>query len=226
MNNQLKYLLRKITLGYYSFRFSAYFSYATPLLLLIVGVFIFWLFIIPQLYSWFSIQNEIDSTNRKINIIRQNIAYVENLNKFLVDKDYLTSLNALPGDKDYIGILNSINKASSKSNIILNDYEFNLGQITIDKQSKQKLSSPTSIFIGLSVEGNIENVSRFLFEIEHNLPLAEIKSLNYADGKGEILLTFYLKQLPDIQFIYNKPVTPLNQEQHSVLQSLHQWSGQ
>ena len=226
MNNQIKYLLRKITLEYYSLRYSPYFPVITPVLFILVAMLIFWQLIVPQFYSWFSIQNEIDATNRKINVIRQNIAYLETLDKYPVDKDYLIAVSALPSDLDYIGILNSITDASYASNVTLNDYEFTLGQISKIDKNIQAALSPTEIFIGLAVEGNMENVSRFLLEVEHNLPMTEVKNLNYTDGKGEILLTFYLLQQPDIQYTYSDPITPLNQDEHRVMQLLHQWSGQ
>jgi len=226
MNNQMRFYVRKLALTYYNFRYSKYYPVALPLIITSLGLVILVLLIIPQLKNWFSVQEEIEATQARINIMRQNSRILESFDKASVDRDFIVATEALPSDKNFAGILNAISNAALASNVSLNDYEFSLGAVSTSKNGKKVSPVSEPIAINVDIEGNINDVSNFIEEIEKKIPIAEIKNINYSERGGEVILKFYIKTLPDLNIEYSDPITSMTQDQRSILQVLSQWSTQ
>ncbi len=226
MDNQIRYYLRRLTLWYYNFRYSKYYPVVVPIFITAVGIIIFVVLILPQMTNWLSVQSEIAATQGRIDVMRQNSRILESLNKSDVDRDFAVVAQALPSDKDFIGILNAISKSALSSNITLNDYEFGLGAVSVGRDGKKSDIPSIPVSIGLTIEGSVDNFSKFMSEIERKFPLAEVKSLNYSEDTGEILVVFYMKPFTKQDLNYSDPIQSLDQEQRSILQVLYQWAGE
>lgn len=226
MNNQIKYYLRRFVLYYYNFRYSFYFPIAMPIFISVIGAFVFILFILPQITNWFSVQEEVDATQARINMMRQNSRKLESLNRLDVDRDFVVVTEALPSEKNFMGILNAINQAALNSNVSLSDYEFSLGTVSSIKKNKEVSIVSTPININISIDGNVDDVNNFMFEIEKKLPIAEIKTINFSNNSGEILLVFYVKPQSNLDINYSDPIESYTQDERSVIQNIYQWSSQ
>jgi hypothetical protein len=226
MNNEVKYLVRRLVLSYYNFRYSSYYPIVMPIVIISSGILIFFLLILPQLQNWFSINSEVAATQARINTMRQNSRIIQAMNKVYVERDFTTVTRALPNDKDFIGILHTIGQAATVSNVSLQDYEFSLGTVSIYKNGKEIAPASSPVQIGLTLEGGMDNMSDFIHEIEQRLPIAQIQSVNLSDNKGEIALIFVMKPFPKLNVNYSDPIATIKDEDRNILKSLYSWSDQ
>lgn len=224
MNNELRFYIRRVVLTYYNFRYSQYYRLILPVIVILIGLVMLTVYIFPQVNNWFSVRSEVEATQARINIMRQNARVLENINKEVVESEFLIASQALPPNKDFSGILDAINDAAIKSGITLDDYEFSLGSIFADKSGNETPSDSASILLNLSVEGDANAVSSFLSEIESEIPIAKLQSINFSDNKGQIQLSFLIKPFADINIRYDTPLTLLNNNQRNLMQMLNQWS--
>lgn len=224
MNNELRYYLRRLVLTYFNFRYSQYYHLAIPVVLISLGIILLVSFIIPQMNNWFSVQNEVKSTQARINTIRRNTIVLENINKEKIESEFIVANLALPSSKDFSGILDLINDTTNKSGISLDDYEFSLGPVENKDNINKSKSEISTILLSLSIEGDSNALGIFLSEIESQIPLAQIHSVNYSENKGQIQLSFIVKSFDDINFRYDTPLTVMNNKQRSLMQKLITWN--
>lgn len=224
MNNQIKFYLRKLTLSYYSFRYSERYHVVMPLIFILLGVIILTLIIFPQINSWFSIQSEVEATQKKINTMRQNINVLENSNKFNIDKDFTLATTALPSEKSFAGILNAIGQAAVISQVNLQDYEFSLGNMNGQtNQLEETANEIDMVQVMLSIDGTVNDVNQFIAEIEKKLPLSQVHSINYSEINAQITLYFFVKPLPELNVSYSDQISGITQPERSVLNALQAW---
>lgn len=211
---------------YYKYRDSEYFSLGIMFSVVLACIFLIFQVIVPQVNSWFSIRDETIATSQRIAILQENINYMNNLDKGLLQSQLNTATNALPTVKDFGSILDIVADASVASGVSLNDYSFQVGDVAsssggLDIDTKRK--GLTSIKITVVAAGTIEKVKRFIQTLEKSLPVSEVVDI---DGSGETLsisIQFYQKSVPDIKLEEDKPLTSLSAEQSNLLQQLAAW---
>ncbi len=228
MNNELKRDLKVAKLWYYNFRYSIYFPIFLPSVAAIVCLIVIFAFVLPQIQSWFSLQDEIKATEGRIQTIKDNISYLQVVDGQTVDADFHTATLALPAEKDFMGILNVISDAASSSNVALQDYSFtppsvtkkNAGAATTTTTTDPSTVGMTPVRVSLVVEGKIGAVNDFVNNIEKKLPLAEVKEVDFGETKAQIVINFYTRSFPDITLANGDTINVLNQSDRILLQKL------
>jgi|WetSurMetagenome_2_1015567.scaffolds.fasta_scaffold97047_3 hypothetical protein len=226
MGNQFKYYLRRLMLAYYGFRYSARFYIFYPAILISFGALIFILFIIPQVQNWFSIRDEVLATQTKIKVIKQNIYVLQYMNKFDADNNLILASNALPPDKDFVGILNGINQSAAKSRVALDDFNFSLGNVVLKKNVNTRIQAVIPIVITLKAEGDIDKMSKFITFLEQNLPLIEIKNINFARNKAELSIQYKIVSFPPVALADGEYIKALTAGEINLLNKLKQWKAE
>src|SRR5580698_4987528 len=112
---------------YYNFRDSEYYSISLIGLVIIVSIYLLFNVIIPETSQWFSIRREVVATRQNIAVLQQNINYMNNLNKNVLNSQLQTVSTALPPEKNFTSMLNAITGAAATSGVSLNDYSFAVG---------------------------------------------------------------------------------------------------
>ncbi len=227
MNNELKRDLKVVKLWYYNFRYSIYFPVFFPSVAVIICLIVIMAFVLPQIQSWFSLQDEIKATEGRIQTIKDNISYLQVVDGQSVDADFHTATLALPAEKDFMGILNVISDAASSSNVALQDYSFT--PPTVNKKSAATTTTTstdastvgmTPVRVSLVVEGKITGVNAFVKNIEKKLPLAEVKEVDFGETKAQIVINFYTRSFPDISLANGETINVLSQSDRILLQKL------
>src|SRR3989344_4244037 len=142
-------IYRSIWIYYFKYKDTVIFTVSVFSLIILISVFLFWKVILPQVQSWFSIQNEVAATRERIKNIQDNIALLSNLNSAELDQYFATSVAAFPPDKDYFGILSAVSSSAIETNVSLEDYSFEVGALKSE-------SSEDSIPVKLSIQLNNE----------------------------------------------------------------------
>ncbi len=231
MDNELKFDIKKMRVSYLSFRYSHYFPVIIPAVLVLSFLMILWLFFIPQVQSWFSIQDEIKFTQERIENIKENIQVLEFSNVQTVDQDFITARTALPSDKDFATILATLSTSASVAKITLDDFSFSLGKISSKDATISAQQDPSIIIedngtipvrVVVTAGGTVNDINTFVREIERRLPITEVISVDYSEGKGQVALSFFTKPFPDIVFNDTQPLKELNAEERQMIRKLSQ----
>jgi len=211
---------------YYRFRDSQYYSLVITGIIAVVSVVLLFMFVIPEVTNWFSIQQEIDATQQQITTLQQNITFINGMNKTDLDSQLQTASDAVPSEKDFGPVLQAIAYASSYANVSLNNYSFQIGTVkstSLLPGASLQSKDTTPIELVLVVSGNFDNLIKFIKAIENGLPLASITKIDGSGGNLSITIEFYQKPFPPIAFSPDTQLTPLSIKDMKLLQQLATW---
>lgn len=210
---------------YYNFRDSEYYSISLIGLVIIVSLYLLFNVIIPETSQWFSIRKEVVATRQNIAVLQQNINYMNNLNKNVLNSQLQTVSTALPPEKNFTSMLNAITGAAATSGVSLNDYSFAVGDIASgqDQLGNSIYKGVSTTVITVVVNGNFNSIIQFINALENTVPLAEIAQVNGSGENVSITLQFYQKPFPTVSFNGENPIEPLSTNKVTLLQELDKW---
>jgi hypothetical protein len=208
---------------YYKFRDSELYSFTTLVVVILICVVLLIYLILPELNNWFSIRQEVVATRQRIAVLQQNINFMNNLDRNVLNQQLLTSTEALPPQKDFATILSSISNASANSGVSLNDYSFQVGNIASSSGKSEATNQliPTQVIV--VVNGNINQISKFINALENSLPLAEITMISGSVPNIAVTIDFYQKPFPTNNFSPDTPLVSISNDKVTLLQKLSQW---
>lgn len=213
-----------LRLLYYRYKDTPYYPFLIISLVFFVSTILFFQVVIPQIQNWFSISNEVTATQERIDVINQNINFMSNIDKTLVEEQLTLTTTALPFEKDFGGILNAITDASTKAGVGLDDYSFQLGNIaSVSGQQSGLVQGQSFVKVTVEISGSMENASNFLKEITTKLPLSEIIEVNGELNNTTVTLQFYQKPFPQIVFRDDQLLLPLSPENEALLTDWESW---
>src|SRR3989442_361008 len=114
---------------YYRYKDSQYVSLGLVVLVVSVCLMLFSRVVIPQFENWFSIRNEVVETNARIDAIKSNINFMQNLDKSQLNTQAQIASSALPTEKDFGAMLNALSDAAVHAGVSLEDFTFQVGNI-------------------------------------------------------------------------------------------------
>lgn len=214
---------QKITFeqGTYKILFYRFKALIIPLTTIVVCFFIFLNVIIPQLQDFFLLKEEEQQMHKKISILKDNLNFLSTMDESALDSKLKVINAALPLEKDYLGILNAIVKASNNAGVYVDDYSFQVGELST-KSAQTTVDNP-SINLLLTVNGSIEKNKRFLNELNKSLPLSEVTSVQMNRNSTTIRLVFYYKFFSSLKFDSYSTLRYLNKKELSLIEKLSSW---
>ncbi|MCL5439264.1 MAG: hypothetical protein M1268_04770 [Patescibacteria group bacterium] len=198
-------------------RYRPYLIYSGVIIICLI---IFLKVVIPQIYDFFTVRDEVNQIRERINVLTQNLNLLSNLNNSDLDSDLNITALALPPEKDFAGILNAIKQASAKSGAVVGDYSFMVGEIS---GKTKEIKKYPSIEVDLSLKNDIKTTQNFLNEIYKTLPLSEVSAIDVSGNSANITISFYYKQLPKMQYNKNMTIKGLSNQDNSLLKDLSNW---
>ncbi len=206
---------------YYRYKESIWFSLGVIGGIFLISISLIIFIVFPQIQSWFSLQSEVDATQSRIDVLKSNQNLLNSTSDTLLSKQFDIVKSALPYEKDFVGILEAINTATVKSGVVLNDFSFQVGDLST---KSAQLSNQTAISIQLSLLGRLEQIEEFLKAIYEQLPLSEVIKTSYTKGGSSISLIFFYKIAPtQIQLSYIQPIKTINGNHLTLLKILEEW---
>ncbi len=205
---------------YYRFRDSEYYSFTLIGITVFVCVMLISFVIIPQIGSWFSIREEVIATRQRIRVLKDNIAFMNNLDRNRLTAEVETATTALPLEKDFNNILSVISDAAMTSGVSMNDFSFNVGAVEGKTKNDQKKSGLNSMRVTVVLSGPVQNVRKFISQVEKSLPLSEVVALDGTDQSVAVTVQFYQKGFPAVKIDDEQPLSTLPAEKLGILQKL------
>lgn len=213
-----------IRLLYYRYKDSTYFVSGVIALIVLASIILVTQVVIPQVQSWFSIRDEVIATRDKIDVLNNNIAFMNNINKSQLDEQVKTATKALPVNKDFAAILNAVADSAQTSGVSLQDFSFQVGDINAVKGQQDSLERDLSqVKLIISVNGTFDSVEGFLKKIAQELPLSEVTDVEGDLNGTTITLQFYQKAFPNIVFDDETPLVPISNKDSALLDKMNGW---
>lgn len=208
---------QSIKLLYYRYKDSPYYSFSLLFVTISICLLLVWKSVLPQLDHWFSIQREIEVTNKNIQTIRKNIQFIQVLDQVELDKNLALAADGLPSEKEVTGILSALGNAALHASVSLEDYAFTPGDLKVQKDA-------SALNVSLALRGDQHGLIRFMQELKEALPLSEVTQVAYNSNTSSLAIQFRYKPFPSIKYEDTKPITPLTLAQLTLLQTLESWS--
>ncbi len=225
---------RKVFLGqndirffYFRFKDSPFYSLTVIIFTILVSLILIFQIILPQLNVWFSIRAEVIATRERISTIRNNINFINNLDKGILDSQFRSAVSALPGNRSFSTIINALSSASIASGVGLNDFNFQVGEIKTDENSPDKVilaSNQEAVDIVVTISGSLDQEKKFLEELSQRLPLSSVTSIDGNVDSLTVKIQFYYKDLPEIALSEAEPLAPVSDGEKEFLQRLSGWN--
>lgn len=210
-----------ILLLYYRYKDTIAFEVSVISIIVLASLFLIVKVVIPQVGNWFSLNAEVESEKTTITQLQANKTVLATASDPVLDEQVGVVSSALPSQKDFTGVLNAVNAASANSGITLDDYSFQVGNLST---KSAQLSQGTSILLKLLLKGDIDHVQNFIKEIQEKVPLSEVVSTNFSlDGSALEILFYYKLTPPQTTVSYTNPLPSLSGEKATLLDTLKTW---
>ncbi|MDE2590134.1 MAG: hypothetical protein KGL95_10790, partial [Patescibacteria group bacterium] len=195
------------------FKYKIYF---VPIGAFIVAILLLLNVVLPEIQQWYSDQDKIAQIEAKIDVLNKSLNTVNNLDSKALDANLKTATNALPDGKDFIGVLTAVSSAAQDSGTSVNDYAFQVGDLT-----NKKIQKDTFLQITVSLKGNIDHIRQFVSALKNQFPLSRITEIHIAGNQGASLtIIFFYKPFPQIAFSGNDVLLPLTDKEEKTITSL------
>lgn len=180
---------------------------------------LFLLVVIPQFQSYQEKDRESKEVRARIEILKSNLTLLQGIDDAKHDLDFQTSITALPSEKDFAGIINAISQASSKTSILIKDYQFQVGSLAT--QSAQEVSEKLSITFSLDLEGGIPQLRTYIPELYKTFPLSKVSEVDSQSTLSRMGVAFFSKPVPLENIRLDSPLAPLTSAEETLLSELH-----
>lgn len=210
---------------YYRYRDSSYYSISLIVFTILACFVLIFQVIIPQINNWFSIRNEVITTQETIRILNSNINLMRSLDKAALDAQLQIASSTIPPEKDFGTILNALADASISSGVSLQDFTFQVGDITSSVNQAVNISQKelSTVTLTVVVNGKLDGVKRFIERLGKKIPISEVTTLDGSVDSLSMKMQFYQKKLPDIEFRDKETIQPLSNEKKNLLEELATW---
>lgn len=210
---------------YYRYKDSPYYSLTFIVLAILVCAVLIFQVIIPQLQSWFSIRDEVLATQERINIMRNNTNFMNNVDRSVLNNQMQIAFQALPQEKNFDAILTAISDSALRAGVSVGDYSFLVGEVaSVSGQSADPTQHGySSVEITLNLASGVDGTKRFLKEVREKLPLSEVVQVEGNQQISTVTLRFYQKPFPNISFNKAEPIVPVSDANRQLLQQLSSW---
>lgn len=197
-------------------------EFILPSLVIFISLFLFLKVLIPELREVLSMFDREKAYREKLSTMKNNYNFILNLDNSDLDSQVKVVSSALPLEKDYVGIISAISQTAASSNVLVEDFGFEVGGLSTE--STNLIKPNPSIKINLVLKGGQENTKQFLKNLSEQFPLSEVSSVQINDEASNISTDFYYRSFASMKFQEDMPIAKLSGEKEAVLDRLSAWN--
>lgn len=191
-------------------------SFILPSIIVMVCIIIFLQFVIPQFGILFAAQKEAKQASLKLQVLKENLNVLANLDEKSLDEQLKVLNLALPLNKDFTGILNSIYYVSQKTGVSLGNFSLQIGELA----GTAKKEDFPSISLSVPVNANAIGVNSFVETLSKTVPLSQITLIKVGSITSLVKLSFYYKPLGFSKLKEDMRVNPISQKGLEIINRL------
>ncbi len=203
------------------FLYKKYRDFLIPAITIIICFILLVKIIIPQINSLSKRGQEMKAEKTKLDILKNNLKLLVDLNESTLDSQLAIASDALPSTKNFTGVLNEVSLSANKSGVFLGDFEFQVGDLSKLTSSEENLPS---LQLTLIVNGGVTSAVKFINELYKSLPLAEVKGIEINNLRSTMATVFYYKQFSTDSVNPSAPLSPLSSNDLSIIKDFSSWN--
>lgn len=194
-----------------------------PSVLILLSLFIVFRVILPQVSAISGTNSIIEIKKQELETLNNSIRVLEATSDDAVLADIALSTDALPTTKDITRIFGALSSAAKASNTELSEFSLRIGGVfgkEISVRDTSAIGTPQVSVIAHVSSNDPSDLIRFAQELNHTLPLSEIKKVGTIGNVGTFEISFYYKPI-DLNLISkNDKVKRLTQADRNLLNEL------
>lgn len=211
---------RKLLLLYFRYKDSPYYLGSFIAIVVLISILLVFYIVVPQVYSFFSVSEEVARTQDQINTLKSNTTYLNSLSNLELNEELELVFDALPADKDFAAIIDAINSAALDSGVEVNDYSVLIGELATPSA---ELKQFFSVDLGITASGSKEESKAFLQKMYEILPLSQVKSLSLTEDNSTFKISFFFKPFPKGTYKVTDPVEEIPAQKAALFNALSAW---
>lgn len=196
-------------------------DYVLPVLAIITSLFLFFIFIVPQLLSFPSRKQEVDKENEKLRKIKETKEILLNSDENLIDSQLRIASKALPPGKSFEEILNGISTAAALSGTQIENYKFESQNILSPETNDSKFPS---LLFEVSIIGTTKDATSFIRELYKTYPASDAISMLTSFGATNIKILFYYKSFPLVNPEDRIQIKNISAKESGALKDISSWN--
>lgn len=200
--------------------YDNYKEFFLPFGIFVVSLLIFINFTLPQIKNLLDLDAKIKLQNEKLQVMKDNLNKLSAMDSSTLESQRTISSRALPSDKDFAGVLNAVSQAALKSQVILGDYGFEVGDI---KKIESDVKYP-GFKLTLDLVGGPQEMQRFMEELYKTVPISEVIAVKSSPDSSQVTAIFYYKAEPPVKIRNDVPVKMISKEGSIMLSEISTWT--
>lgn len=201
--------------------YKKYKEHLVYILVISITTVLFLFAVLPRIVDLTKLNNERKIELNKISILKNNLDLLSNLDNSSLDSQLLIASSALPSGKDFEGVLNAVSLASGRSGVSLDDYGFQVGDLS--QRSSINTTGFPFLTLVLNVRGTTSQIAKFVGSLFKSTPISEVTSIVQNTNSAKISVVFYYKALPGVQLSDSEKLTPLSQKGKEIINIISSW---
>lgn len=182
--------------------------FIVPLAIILICIILFAQFVVPQFGALLKASQEGKEAKLRLETLRGNLNILRNINSATLDSQVKILNLALPLAKDFSGILNSIQYVSEKTEAILGNFSFKVGDLSKSEES----SGFPMIKVSIPINSSVTTVNNFVKTINETVPLSEASLIKIGNVSSVVDLHFYYKPLGVADYSQDAHISPISQK--------------
>lgn len=196
-------------------------EYSLPILSIVISFFLFFVFIVPQVLSFPSRKQEVDTETAKLNKIKETEKILQSADENLINSQLKIASKALPPGKSFEEILNGISTAAALSAAQIENYKFD-NQIILP--SEGEASKFSSLLFDVSIIGTTKDATSFIKELYKTYPASDVTSIVTSSGATNVKILFYYKSFPSIAPENRTQLKNISAKEKAALSEISKWN--
>lgn len=194
-------------------------DYVVPVMVIFASILLFLFVVVTQIQNFFSLQSEVSATKERIAVLRSNLAILAKLDDNSLSTQLELVSNALPTEKNFPGVLNAVTTASRNANVSLNDFSFEVGELS-SSSARLSSSAPLALNLSLNIAGGVSGTQRLMHELAKTMPVSQVLDVNIQSNLATLVTNFYYKPFTPIRVDYATPVVSFSEKEKEALEML------
>lgn len=195
-------------------------DYLLPFGIIFAAIGLFFVLIIPQFKEYGQMRADEALTAKRIKAIHENSIFLAKIDQNTLDSQFQSVSAALPIEKDFAAILNTIARTSEKSGVSVNDFAFNVGEVSTPSA---KSNTRAFLQVDLTLKGGVPDMEKFLDALTTSLPVSEALSVRASSGLIGIKKVYYYKPYARLPYSDDVVLHPLTASQQTILNQIASW---
>ncbi len=195
-----------------------------PVFAIVVSIFLFIIFIIPQLLSFPSRKNSVDAENATLNKIKESEKVLSTANIDLINSQIELVGKTLPEKKTIEEALGAIFTVASLSNSQIESYQFIDSETEGASSSKDSKNKYQSLDFSVNIFGDINQTVDFIDQLYKSYPISSVKKINISEGISSITISFFYSPFITGSLNDRANVRSMSEKEKEVMEEIQSWN--